>query len=167
MSRAIKPLAGALVGAFSVFVVVLVALPPSTDAMEDDAARLVLAGSETTRIGSNEGATFIVGWERWSTAEFEDHRTLPVVHDQLVQHAQDLGWSIDRIGLAASGSTIEGSRAMTNVRITVGSQVQGGEPIEASLGRITVSRDEPRRAGLFWSSVLLGALGGAWLGHRV
>jgi hypothetical protein len=110
-----ESLAGALVGAFLVFVLVLVALPPY----------------------------------------------------QLVQHAQDLGWSIDRIGLAASGSTIGGSRALTNVRSTVGSQVQGGEPIEASLGRITVSRDEPRRAGLFWSSLLLGAVGGAWLGHRV
>ena len=157
---------GAFLGSFVAFFIVLTSLPPSTEAMEGDAAALVLPGSELTHIGSNEGATIIVGWNRISVAEFEDERTHEVVHQLLIERASELGWSVDRAEAAPLRSRIEASRPLTNASIRVFPRSEGGERIEAAAGQITVSRNEVRRSLLFWGSVVVGGLAGAWFSRR-
>jgi hypothetical protein len=149
------------------FFIVLTSLPPSTDAMKADAAALVLPGSELTHTGSNEGATIIVGWDRFSVAEFEDERNLDVVHQLVIERASELGWSVDRAEAVPLRSHIEASRPLTNASIRVFPRSEGGERIEAVAGQITVSRNEVRRSVLFWGSVVLGGIAGAWLPRRL
>lgn len=155
---------GAILGAVITFFIVLVGLPPSPAALEDDAATLVLPGSELLQVGSNTGATMIVGWERWSTARFEDERSREVVHDLLHERARELGWTIDEVGANTHGGWIQASRWWTNADISAGPQFHRGEPLTRSRGDITVSRNEERRAVVFWGLVIAGGIGGGALG---
>lgn len=126
MGRVLEAMFGGFLGAVVAFFIVLTLLPPSIDSLEADAAALVLPESDIVTIGSNTGATMIVGWECWSTAEFEDDRSAPAVHGQLAQLVRELGWSVDRATAVQSGLVIDASRALTNARITVGPQVARG-----------------------------------------
>ena len=166
MVRAGMALLGALLSAFAVFLIVLTSLPPSTESLAADAAALVLQDSDMVGIGTNEGATMIVGWDRSATAEFEDERSQDTVHELMIDRAAELGWRIERQGAGDVGRFIDASRPLTNARITMAPQLDGGERIEASSGRITVSRNEERRAVLFWGSVVLGGVVGGWLAQR-
>jgi hypothetical protein len=167
MGRADVALPGALLGAFAVFLIVLTSLPPSTESLAADAAALVLPDSDMVSIGTNEGATMIVGWDRWATAEFEDERSQDTVHQLMIDRAAELGWTVERQGTGEVGRSVDASRPLTNARITMAPQLDGGERIEASSGRITVSRNEDRRSVLFWGSVVLGGVAGGWLAHRL
>ena len=166
MVRAGMALLGALLSAFAVFLIVLTSLPPSTESLTADAAALVLPDSDMVSIGTNEGATMIVGWDRWATSEFDDERSQDIVHELMIDRAAELGWTVERAGAGQVGRFVDASRPLTKARITMAPQLDGGVRIEASSGRITVSRNEERRAVLFWGSVVLGGVAGGWLALR-
>ena len=155
----------AVLGAFVAFVVALVGLPPSPDALAEDAAALVLPDSELLQVGANTGATFIVGWERWGNARFEDERSRGVVQELMLERALDRDWRIEEVSINQLGNWIHASTWLTRAEIRVGPQFHAGEPLTSSQGQVTVSRNEGRRAILFWGVVVAGGIGGAAVGR--
>ena len=161
----IATVSGAILGAFFAFLVVLIGLPPSPDDLADDAATLVLPDSHLLHVGTNTGATIIVGWERLAVADFEDERPREVVHQLMLERAKDQGWAIEEVGSNQYGNWIDASGWLTHARISLGAQVHAGERLDSSAGKVVVSRNEERRFVLFWGFVLAGGIGGGAVGR--
>lgn len=154
-----------LVGAFFAFVLVLVGLPPSPDAMVDQAVALVPPDAELLEAGADTGATIIVGWDRHATASFQDERARGIVHELMLVRARDQGWTVEDSGLNRFGNWIAASKLMTNVRITIVAPSHAGDPLGSSRGQVVLSRNEERRAVLFWGFVAAGGLAGGAVGR--